>query len=101
MTSKALRFADRLLTTSLDVLENPEIIKYKSYDLAADAEVLARYLLGEDEPKTPLRGACGVAKMATWSEPLPLEEVKSLATALGGTVNDVMLTAIAGGLRHT
>ena len=100
LTSKALRFADRLLTTSLDVLEDPEIIKYKSFDLAADAEVLARYLLGEDEPETPLRGACGVAKKATWSEPLPLEEVKSLATALGGTVNDVMLTAIAGGLRR-
>ncbi len=83
LTSKALRFADRLLTTSLDVLENPEIIKYKSFDLAADAEVLARYLLGEDEPETPLRGACGVAKKATWSEPLPLEEVKALGNCDG------------------
>jgi WS/DGAT/MGAT family acyltransferase len=100
LTSKALRFADRLLTTSLDVLENPELIKYKSYDLAADAEVLARYLLGDDEPVTPLRGVCGVAKKATWSEPLLLEDVKDLAKTLGGTLNDVMLTAIAGGLRR-
>jgi diacylglycerol O-acyltransferase len=100
LTSKALRFTDRLLTTSLDVLENPEIIKYKSFDLAADAEVLARYLLGEDEPETPLRGACGVAKKATWSEPLPLEEVKALGIAMGGTINDVMLTAVAGALRR-
>lgn len=100
LTSKALRFADRLLTTSLDVLENPELIKYKTYDLAADAEVLARYLLGNDEPATSLRGKCGVSKKATWSEPIPLEEVKTLSKNLGGTINDVMLTAIAGGLRR-
>ena len=54
----------------------------------------------DDEPTTSLRGACSVAKKATWSEPIPLEEVKALGKAMGGTVNDVMLAAIAGGLRR-
>ena len=76
------------------------MIKYKTYDLAADANTLAGYLLGENEPQTSLRGACGVKKQATWSEPIPLEEVKALGTAMGGTINDVMLAAVAGGLRR-
>ena len=81
-------------------MENPELIKYKAYELASDADVLARYLLGDEEPETCLRGDCGVAKKATWSQPLPLGEVKALSKAMGGTVNDIMLTAVAGGLRR-
>jgi diacylglycerol O-acyltransferase / wax synthase len=100
LTGRALNFADRVFSKSLAVMENPQLIKYKTYELAADAGVLADYLLGEDEPESSLRGNCGVAKKATWSEPLPLEDVKSLGKAMGGTVNDVMLTAIAGGLRR-
>jgi diacylglycerol O-acyltransferase / wax synthase len=100
MTSRALNLADRVLSKSLDVMENPELFKYKTFELAADADVLARYLLGEDEPETSLRGVCGVAKKATWSEPLRLDEVKALGKAMGGTVNDIMLTAVAGALRR-
>jgi len=100
MTSRALNLADRVLSKSLEVIENPEVIKNKTYEVAADAEVLVRYLLGDDEPETCLRGTCGVTKKATWSEPIPLEEVKALRQAMGGTVNDLMLTAVAGGLRR-
>ncbi len=100
VTSRALNLADRVLSKSLDVMENPELIKYKAYELASDADVLARYLLGDEEPETCLRGDCGVAKKATWSQPLPLGEVKALSKAMGGTVNDIMLTAVAGGLRR-
>ena len=46
MTSRALNLADRVLSKSLEVMENPEIIKYKTFEMAADAEALARYLLG-------------------------------------------------------
>lgn len=100
LTSRALNLADRLLSRSLDAMENPELIKYESIKLASNAEVLVRYLLDDDEPETCLRGACGAAKKATWSEPLPLDEVKALGKAMGGTVNDIMLTAIAGGIRR-
>jgi WS/DGAT/MGAT family acyltransferase len=100
LTSRALNFADRVLSKSLDVIENPEIIGYKTRELAADVEALGSYLLGEDEPATSLRGSCGVAKKATWSEPLPLDDVKALGKAMGGTVNDIMLATVAGGLRR-
>jgi WS/DGAT/MGAT family acyltransferase len=50
------------------------------------------------DPPTALKGTLGKAKQATWSARLPLDEVKRVGRALGGTVNDVMLSAVAGGL---
>jgi diacylglycerol O-acyltransferase / wax synthase len=33
-----------------------------------------------------------------WSAPIPLDEIKALSRALGGTVNDVLMSAAAGAL---
>jgi len=52
------------------------------------------------DPPTALKGKLGTAKQATWSQRLPLNEVKQVGKALGGTVNDVLLSAVAGGLRR-
>jgi WS/DGAT/MGAT family acyltransferase len=39
-------------------------------------------------------------KATAWSRPLPLEGIKAVGRAQGATVNDVMLAAVAGGLRR-
>ena len=39
-------------------------------------------------------------KRAAWSAPFPLDDVKLIKNALGGTINDVLVTAVAGGLRR-
>ncbi|HVR06959.1 MAG TPA: WS/DGAT domain-containing protein, partial [Thermoanaerobaculia bacterium] len=52
------------------------------------------------DPKTPFKGPLGVPKRVAWSEPLALDQVKEIGRALGGTVNDVLVTAAAGGLRR-
>jgi len=51
------------------------------------------------DPPTPLRGALGPEKRVAWSPRIPLEEVQRVRARLGGTVNDVLVTALAGGLR--
>jgi diacylglycerol O-acyltransferase len=56
-----------------------------------------RLLLMTPEPRTPLRGRLGVPKDAAWTGPRPLAQVKAAAAAHGGTVNDVLLAAVAGG----
>ncbi len=60
----------------------------------------ARLLLMPPEPRTPLRGRLGTRKDAAWSAPRPLAQVKAAATRLDVTVNDVLLAAVAGGLRR-
>jgi hypothetical protein len=46
-----------------------------------------------------LRGPLGREKRVAWSEPIPLDRVRALGKAAGGTINDVLLSAVAGALR--
>ena len=39
------------------------------------------------------------AKRVAWADPLPLDEVKTIGRALGASVNDVLLSCVAGALR--
>jgi WS/DGAT/MGAT family acyltransferase len=51
------------------------------------------------DPRTALTGDLGSRKCATWSRAVPLDEVKRIGRALGGTVNDVLCAAVTGALR--
>jgi diacylglycerol O-acyltransferase len=64
------------------------------------AEALARLVLRWPDPQTLFKGKLGLEKRAAWSRPLALEGVKSVGRGAGGTVNDVLLTAITGALRR-
>ena len=52
------------------------------------------------DPGTPFKGPLGVPKAVAWSEPLALSEVKEVGRALGGSVNDVLISATTGALRR-
>ncbi len=52
------------------------------------------------DPRTAFKGSLGVAKRAAWSAPIPLEQVDQVRSAVGGTLNDVLTNAVAGGLRR-
>ncbi len=52
----------------------------------------------QDSP-TRFKGTPGVPKRVAWTDPLPLEEVKVIGRALGASVNDVLLSCVAGALR--
>lgn len=67
---------------------------------ARGAAALGKLLVIPQDPHTPLRGPLGTEKRAAWSDPVPLEQVKAVGRALGGTVNDVLLTAVTGALRR-
>ena len=61
---------------------------------------LGKMLLLEGEPHTPLRGPLGPHKLAAVSRPIPLEDVKAARRRIGGTVNDILVTALTGGLKR-
>ncbi|HMK86513.1 MAG TPA: wax ester/triacylglycerol synthase family O-acyltransferase [Steroidobacteraceae bacterium] len=51
-----------------------------------------------DEPRTCLkRPLCG-SRRAAWGDPLPLDEIRTLASVLGCKVNDLLLSTLAGAL---
>ncbi len=61
---------------------------------------LGRLVARSNDPRTALKGPLVVEKRVAWSQQLPLGEVKAVGKALGGTINDVLMTAVAGGLRR-
>lgn len=65
---------------------------------ALTAEIAKLALMGEDSP-TRFKGRPGIEKRVAWAEPLALDDVKTLSRALGVTVNDLLLTCVAGALR--
>lgn len=67
---------------------------------ALGAAALGKLMVISPDPRTPLRGPLGTEKRAAWSSPIPLERVKVLGRALGGTVNDVLLAVLTGALRR-
>jgi diacylglycerol O-acyltransferase / wax synthase len=64
------------------------------------AGMLAKLGGGRRDDDTLLRAPLGVPKKVTWSAPMPLATVKAAARRFDGTVNDVTLAVIAGGLRR-
>jgi WS/DGAT/MGAT family acyltransferase len=62
------------------------------------AGVLGKLAWPSPDPDTVFRGELGRRKKAAWSEAVPLPDVKAVGRALGGTVNDVLLTAVTGAL---
>jgi WS/DGAT/MGAT family acyltransferase len=63
--------------------------------LASDLAALA--LMPDDSP-TRLKGQPGKAKRVAWCEPLPLDDVKAISKALNCTINDVLLSCVAGAI---
>ncbi|HEV2854958.1 MAG TPA: wax ester/triacylglycerol synthase family O-acyltransferase [Thermoanaerobaculia bacterium] len=60
----------------------------------------ARLVGRPSDPKTIFKGPLGVAKRVAWSEPILVSDVKAVGKALGGTINDVLISAMTGGLRR-
>jgi diacylglycerol O-acyltransferase / wax synthase len=100
LTKKAFGLTEWALIQGLEMIDNPDYIRDTLVDAAGNAQMVSKYVIGKPDPQTTLRGKRGIAKNATWSIPFRLEEVKSLGRELGGSVNDVMLAAITGGLRR-
>lgn len=65
---------------------------------AITAEIAKLALMSEDS-RTRFKGKPDVPKRAAWAEPIPLSEVKAVGKALGASVNDVLLSCVAGALR--
>ena len=67
---------------------------------AALARSVARLVALPADPPTVLSRPLSGRRQTAWSQGLPLERVRSAARTLGGTVNDVLVTAVTGALRR-
>ena len=74
-----------------------------------EAAMLARNALGfagelahistmADDPPTRLKGPLSGVRRVAWADPLSFEEVRTIAQVLGCTINDVLVSTLAGAL---
>ncbi len=66
----------------------------------ASTAAFSRLVFRLPDPSTILKGELGVPKRVAWSEPIAIDDVKEVGRALKATLNDVLLSAMTGGLRR-
>ncbi len=82
------------------VLDHPGRIGDIARLASASAGALLGLLALPDDPRTSLKGELSQRKLAAWSRPIDLDDVKAVGRATGSTVNDVVVAALAGALRR-
>ncbi|MGO9751765.1 MAG: wax ester/triacylglycerol synthase family O-acyltransferase [Solirubrobacteraceae bacterium] len=65
-----------------------------------DGTTAFRLLTMSSDAPSSLKGDPGISRLVTWTSPISLTDVRRAARAHDGTVNDVLLGAVAGALRH-
>ncbi|SHH22093.1 wax ester/triacylglycerol synthase family O-acyltransferase [Massilia sp. CF038] len=85
------------MMTDLDKLPGQlSTLGHTAGQLAIDAVKLTTM---DEDSHTRLKGKPNGKKHVSWSEPLPLAEVKAISKAFGCSINDVLMASVAGALR--
>jgi WS/DGAT/MGAT family acyltransferase len=85
---------------SVSMLTSPSHLVKRAGQARAFASRLMRLALLPADKKTILKGKLGRKKVVAWTAGLPMADVKRVKDAFGVTVNDVLVAAVAGGLRR-
>lgn len=94
------RLARKLLRKGLSLAAHPSRLVSLTARGRRAAAALGDIVLTLPDSPTAFKGPVGLAKRVAWSGPLPLEQVKAVGRAMGGTVNDTLLAALSGALRR-
>jgi WS/DGAT/MGAT family acyltransferase len=96
----ARKVTGEIFEEGVEALLHPSHVLDLAQTATEAAAVLVKLLLKNADSATLFKGRLGVAKRAAWSRPIRVEEVKAVGKTVGGTVNDVLLTAVSGALRR-
>ncbi|MBP7520505.1 MAG: wax ester/triacylglycerol synthase family O-acyltransferase [Leptothrix sp. (in: Bacteria)] len=99
-THAAMGLGERFWEESQVTLAQPDRLVALGRHAAGFANELARLLAMPPDSPTRLKGRTSSHKRVAWCEPIPLAEVKAVSKALGCSVNDLLLNAVAGALRE-
>ena len=102
LTVKAIGMYGSGVGKSMELLANPQQPLLGSLDMArlgyqVASDVAALAVMPDDSP-TSLKGKPVGKKLVAWSEPMPLDKVKAIGKALGCSINDVLLSCVAGAI---
>ncbi len=92
--------AGALVHEGAETLRHPRRVGKLPGEAAGVLRALAKELTLPSDPIGPLRGELHPGQRVAWCNPVPLADVKRIARAHEATVNDVLVSAVTGGLRR-
>jgi WS/DGAT/MGAT family acyltransferase len=97
---RAARAAGAALGASAELVGDEDARKGLLAALPKAAGDAMKIALMTEDSHTALKGRPGGRKRVAWNTPLPLPEVKAVCKVLGVSVNDVLLSCVAGALQR-
>jgi WS/DGAT/MGAT family acyltransferase len=98
--NNSLKIANQIKEIGLETLANPSLLEKGASEVADIAGELFNALTLPDDPPTVFKSQLSVRKNAAWADSIDLDQVKAIANASGTTVNDVLISNLAGALRE-
>ncbi|WP_291984861.1 wax ester/triacylglycerol synthase family O-acyltransferase [Candidatus Accumulibacter sp. ACC007] len=99
LTQGVLSVGGQLWGQYLGLRNQPGAIADYARVAAAIAEEIGKLALLPSDSQTRFKGRPGTVKRVAWSEPASLAEIKACGKLLGCSVNDTLLSCVAGALR--
>jgi len=104
VTKSSVEVSKTMVAQALLTIENYkypiEIGKSLGILSATSAAILTKLLVLPADRRSVFKGELGAIKRVVWSKPLDLAHIKAIGRAHNATINDVLVTAVAGALRH-
>jgi WS/DGAT/MGAT family acyltransferase len=82
-----------------EYIRHPERLQEHASAVTSGAGALGKLLLMPADPPTRFKGPLVAEKRVAWSRPVPVEALKRVGHATGSTINDVLMSCLAGALR--
>ncbi|HTX30374.1 MAG TPA: wax ester/triacylglycerol synthase family O-acyltransferase [Solirubrobacteraceae bacterium] len=97
---RVLGLAEAAVRQTAHVATSPEHAVRLGGAIGREAVTGLRLLLTPADAASAIKGDPGVSRRVAWTQPVSLKRVKRIARDHDATVNDVLLAAVSGGLRH-
>lgn len=94
------RAGERILSEGVESLVRPGHALHRAKQGMSLGAALSKFALLPEDSDTLLKGDLKVGKKAAWSDPIDLTTVKRIGRQVNAKVNDVLLGAVAGAIRH-
>ncbi len=94
------RFGVSAVSQGTHIVTSPSYAARLAGAIARDSGTAVRLLLTPSDAATAIKGDPGISRRVAWTDPIPLSGIKRIAHSHHATVNDVLLAAVTGALRH-
>jgi diacylglycerol O-acyltransferase / wax synthase len=95
-----LQSFENLVHEGMETIIHPSRLRDAALYGTTSSLALGKLLLLPPDRKTIFKRKSDIPKRAAWSMGIRVEDVKAIGQSMGGTINDILLSAVTGALRR-